>query len=78
MDEAPRGADVAESFTWLPVISFFQVAVDMLSAASVPAGHGHNYAARDYIEAWAAVTARDDWTADDTSGLTPLIANEPW
>lgn len=74
----PRGADVAESFTWLPVISFFQVAVDMLSAASVPAGHGHNYAARDYIEAWAAVTARDDWTADDTSRLTPLIANEPW
>ena len=74
----PRGPDVANSFTWMPVITFFQVAVDMLSAAKVPAGHGHNYAARDYIEAWATVTARDDWTADDTTRLLPLIANEPW
>lgn len=74
----PRGPDVADSFKWLPVISFFQVAVDMLSSANIPAGHGHNYAVRDYVEAWAAVTARDDWTAQDTKRLMPLIANEPW
>jgi uncharacterized membrane protein len=28
---------------WLPVVSFWQVTVDMLAAIGVPAGHGHSY-----------------------------------
>jgi uncharacterized membrane protein len=60
------------------LVTFFQVAVDMLSAANVPAGHGHNYAVRDYTQAWATVTARDDWTEDDTARLVDLISNEDW
>lgn len=68
-----RGFDVASSFTWVPIVTFFQVAMDMLSATNVPAGHGHNYAVRDYIQAWATVTAHDRWSDDDTTRLLPLI-----
>jgi uncharacterized membrane protein len=75
---SPRGRDVADTFTWVPLVTFFQVAVDMLSAANVPAGHGHNYAVRDYAEAWATVTARDDWSQEDTRRLEALIPNEDW
>jgi len=74
--QEPRGGDVSESLRWVPLITFFQVAFDMLSATSVPAGHAHNYAVRDYIEAWATVTSRDDWTPNDTAKLLPLIDDE--
>ena len=54
---------------WIPVITFLQVGLDMLSAASVPAGHGHNYAAAEYAQAWAQVAAPEGWTQPDTGRL---------
>jgi uncharacterized membrane protein len=39
MDRAPG------AMRWLPVVSFWQVTVDMLAAIGVPAGHGHSYGA---------------------------------
>ena len=73
-----RGSGVSSGFTWVPVVTFFQVALDMLSAARVPAGHGHNYAVRDYTEAWAVVTGRADWTSDQTERLLSRVADEGW
>ncbi|MEP2717650.1 alpha/beta-hydrolase family protein [Pseudophaeobacter sp.] len=73
-----RGADVSPDFTWVPLVSFFQVALDMLSATRVPPGHGHNYAVRDYTAAWVAVTAREGWTSQDTARLRLLVADEDW
>jgi len=74
----PRGADVTPLFQWRPLISFLLTAADMLSAADVPPGHGHDYAARDYADAWASVTAREGWTPLDSARIATLIrASDP-
>ena len=53
---APRAGDVSPLLRWFPIITALQVGVDMMFAAAVPPGRGHNYAVEDYIEAWSEVT----------------------
>ena len=55
--KAPRGPGVSPALTWLPGISFIQLAFDMMTATTVPKGRGHVFAARDYAEGWRALTA---------------------
>ena len=54
---SPRGEDVSPLLQWFPIVTALQVGIDMMFAAAVPPGHGHDYAVADYIEAWTAVTA---------------------
>jgi uncharacterized membrane protein len=42
LDE-PRGADIDKGMTWIPLVSFWQVTLDMVFSADVPDGHGHSY-----------------------------------
>ncbi len=64
----PPGRDRTASMRWYPIITFWQVAADMTNAASVPAGHGHNYG--EYVlDGWAAVAPPDGWTAEDTERI---------
>ena len=69
----PRGADVTPLFSWRPLTSFLLTAADMLSAADAPPGHGHDYAAQDYADAWAAVTAREGWGPLDSARIAARI-----
>lgn len=48
----PRPPDVSEGLVWVPVISFLQSVIDMVTAAGTPVGFGHVYAADDYLDAW--------------------------
>lgn len=48
----PRPPDVSEGLVWVPVISFLQSVVDMVTAAGTPVGFGHVYAADDHLDAW--------------------------
>src|SRR6516165_1284903 len=66
---APRGEDVSPLLQWFPIITALQVGIDMMFAAAVPPGHGHDYAVVDYIEAWTAVTVPQDWTGEDAGRL---------
>lgn len=61
-----RGPDVSSHLEWYPVVTFLKVAFDLPMAIAVPNGYGHNYAARNYIDAWVAVTQPSGWTAEDT------------
>ena len=70
----PRGDDVSPLLRWFPIITALQVGIDMMFAAAVPPGHGHNYAVEDYIEAWSAVTAPPDWNNADAGKLADEIA----
>jgi uncharacterized membrane protein len=45
------------------LVTFLKVAFDLPMATSVPVGYGHNYHARNYIEAWRAVTDPTGWDA---------------
>lgn len=51
---AASGYDVFPGMRWIPLITGWQVGVDMLTCLSTPPGHGHNY--RDeYAWYWAGV-----------------------
>lgn len=65
----PPADDVSPALRFIPVVTQFQLAVDMLLATSAPPGHGHAYIARDYIGPWRAVTAPEAWTDEDTARL---------
>lgn len=58
---------------WLPVVTFWQVTVDLLASTSVPAGHGHSYGP-DVADAWAALVPPPGWTSDDTERLRSVVA----
>lgn len=67
-----RGYDVLPETTWIPVVTFLQVAADMAVATDVPQGHGHVYVA-DVANAWASILQPPGWTAEKTSRLRPLL-----
>lgn len=72
---AGRGPDVWPGFTWYPVVTFFQLLLDMGIATSVPFGFGHNYAAEHYIDGWVAVTAPEGWGDAEVERLQALFAD---
>ena len=70
---APRGPDVSPSLHWMPIVTFLQVGFDLPRSTMVPPGHGHRYAAADYIDAWVEVTAPGGWSPRDTEELKRLF-----
>jgi uncharacterized membrane protein len=72
----PRGEDVSSLLQWFPIVTALQVGIDMMFAAEVPPGHGHDYAVADYMEAWRAVTAPEIWSDEDAKRLAAKIETE--
>lgn len=68
MNEAP-GPDVSPDIQFVPIVTQFQLAVDLALANTAPAGYGHAYYGPDYIGPWEAVTAPKDWTDEDSVRL---------
>ena len=58
---APRGPDVSPALRWVPVVTFVQLLTDMMTATTTNPGHGHVYAARDYLSGWVALTDPAGW-----------------
>ncbi|MCK2217540.1 alpha/beta-hydrolase family protein [Actinomadura sp. ATCC 31491] len=71
--EGERGPGVNPQMNWFPLVTFWQVLVDMTAALSVPPGHGHRYNA-NIVDAWAAVAAPDGWDGADTVRLRSLLS----
>ncbi|HRO15218.1 MAG TPA: alpha/beta-hydrolase family protein [Paracoccus sp. (in: a-proteobacteria)] len=65
----PPAPDVSPDLSFTPVVTQFQLVVDMILATSAPEGHGHSYYAHDYIGPWAALTDPDGWTPADGARL---------
>lgn len=72
--KAPRGPGVSPSLTWLPGISFIQLAFDMMTATTVPKGRGHVYEARDYAEGWRALTRPEGFDDEAMKRLQAWLA----
>ncbi|BBZ02726.1 membrane protein [Mycolicibacterium chitae] len=64
----PPGQDRTAAMQWYPFVTFSQVGADMLNAADMPAGHGHNYD-NVILDGWVAVAPPPDWTAADTERI---------
>jgi len=56
------------------VVTFFQVAFDILASASVNIGYGHNFAPYNYIDAWLEITQPVNWSQEDTEKLKAYFA----
>ncbi|WP_235892712.1 alpha/beta hydrolase [Mycolicibacterium hodleri] len=68
----PAGGDRTTSMRWYPIVSFWQVGADMTNAASVPAGHGHNYG-DSVLDGWVGVIPPDGWTTADTERVRAAL-----
>lgn len=65
----PPAHDMSEHFIFMPIVTQFQLALDMALSFGSPPGFGHAYFARDYIGPWAEVTAPEGWSRVDTERL---------
>lgn len=68
----PLGDDVDPGMRWLPFVTFWQVTMDMVFSADVPAGHGHTFGP-DAADMWAAILHPDGWTPDDTARVRAAL-----
>ncbi len=66
-----RGPGVPASLTWYPVVTFFQLGMDMALSNSSPTGYGHVYSPADYARAWRAIIEPGGW---DEARIAALIA----
>ena len=71
LEEEP-GRDVLDAVTWLPVVTFWQVTLDMPDAVAAPEGHGHRYRSES-VDAWATLLQPEGWSAEDAERLRALI-----
>lgn len=65
----PRGPDVSPELRWYPLVTFLQLAFDMVLSGSTPMGHGHLYAPEHYVDGWVAVTEPPGWTPERIEAL---------
>jgi uncharacterized membrane protein len=68
----PRGPDVPPQMRWIPGVTFWQTAADLVVAKSVTPGHGHVYASAA-VEGWAALAPPPGWQVADTIRLRALL-----
>lgn len=67
----PRGPDVSPDLRWFPIVTWVQLLADMVAGSS-PDGYGHDYAARDYLDAWLALTEPQGWSEEKLRRLKQL------
>ncbi|MEO0989774.1 MAG: alpha/beta-hydrolase family protein [Pseudomonadota bacterium] len=65
----PPAPDASERMSFIPIVTQFQLAVDMALAFGAPGGHGHAYFAQDYSVPWVEVSAPENWSDADTARL---------
>lgn len=68
----PRGRDVDPNMSWLPLVTFWQVTLDMIFSADVPAGHGHSYGP-EAAGMWARILQPDGWSDADTERVEAAL-----
>ncbi len=60
----PLGPDVDPGMRWIPFVTFWQVTLDMVFSADVPAGFGHSFGP-EAADLWVDILAPEQW--DETS-----------
>ncbi len=73
LQDDQRGPDVSPAMDWLPIVTMWQVLLDMPGAGEVPEGFGHMYSATLQVDAWAAVTRPPGWTAERADRIATLL-----
>ncbi|MDN6511131.1 MAG: alpha/beta hydrolase [Corynebacterium sp.] len=64
----PPGFDRSPTMQWMPIVTFWQVTLDLPRAGNVPNGHGHNYGT-SVLDGLVAVAGEDRFSVDDVERL---------
>ena len=68
--DGERGPDVSPMLSWHPMVTFFQIAFDLIvSVSAAPLGYGHNFSPVSYIDGWVEISDPVDWTDEMTAQL---------
>lgn len=73
----PRAPDVSSAMRWYPLVTAFQIVLDMTAALAVNPGYGHFYYYDDYIDGWAALTDPPGWSPARSEELKQVFAERP-
>ncbi|QJR20454.1 hypothetical protein HKM20_02270 [Pelagibacterium halotolerans] len=71
--DGQRAPDVSAALNWYPVVTFLQLAFDLVLAQTSPVGYGHVYAPQHYLKAWIEVTEPEGWTRAELDTLTERL-----
>lgn len=74
MDE-PRGRDVSRRMPYVPVVTFWQLVVDLVMGTKVPLGHGHKFGPAQ-TEAWSLIVPPDGWSSRDSQRLLAVVTED--
>jgi uncharacterized membrane protein len=75
LEEGQRGPGISEDFIWIPIVTAYQIGLDMILSFSFPAGYGHNYAPSSNVDAWADITRPDNWTKERADTIKAQFKN---
>jgi uncharacterized membrane protein len=70
--QGPRGTGVTPDLRWFPIVTMLQLGADTV-VGTAPPGFGHEYAHKDYISAWLALTGAEGWTPAEIERLRALF-----
>lgn len=72
-----RGPDISRQMGWFPLVTMWQVALDLPGAGNVPWGFGHMYSYRSNLESWVQVAQPEGWTDARTDRLVDILEAQP-
>ncbi len=72
-----RGPDISPQMGWFPLVTMWQVALDLPGAGNVPWGFGHLYSYRSNLESWVQITQPEGWTDARTDKLVGILDAQP-
>ena len=68
-----RPPDVSPRMTWFPLVTMWQVALDLPSAGNVPYGYGHMYSIDGNLSGWVDTIDPEGWTQARTDAAVALL-----
>jgi uncharacterized membrane protein len=71
----PPGPDVTSEMVWIPFVTFWQVAADMLEPVDTPPGHGHTYTL-EFVDGWATLLPPAGLPTEQADQLNQIVAQD--
>ncbi|HEU4320190.1 MAG TPA: alpha/beta-hydrolase family protein [Acidimicrobiia bacterium] len=70
-----RSDDLTDDFVWSPLVTMWQVLIDLAGAATVPEGYGHLYSKQTNADAWVAVLRPEGMTEEIAADLRDFLTD---
>jgi uncharacterized membrane protein len=70
--EPPRGPDVSAHTPYVPIVTWFQMVIDLILGTNAPVGHGHKFGPAQ-AEAWSLILPPTGWATEDTRRLVDQV-----